>query len=325
METSPSPAGSKSSRKKPRAQRKKKQALAKSDLDAFDDQMHALDILTASLKDKDRKQAAAETSFHNAAETIATSLRRRGIVAKKEEAVEVSLAPTLASMSEHSSDFTPPVAMELEAYYSAVSMLRNMEERIGALQVEQQEQLERRGLMEDQGQVLDQNEEDFLRMWRDELDSAYNDFRAAQTAVKERREECDVMNIAIPIWTEVNSVDERVGSSHNDAPGEDVTSPTNSITADSRLQPPSVLPLMLDDPLLQAPSSPLATPPQKPMAKASIYRWIKNIDVDFDSQPHSLPQSVPLALSQTATSTMGHDGSDTVADSTRSDDARAST
>lgn len=319
------PTGSNTSPKKPRARRKKMQAAAKLDFDALKDQMHALGILTEQLTDKDRKQDVAEASFNNAVEALATTLRRRGLVSKEEKAVEVSLAPTLASTSEHLSDIASPIAVELEAYYDAVSTLRNMGERIGELQAEQQEQLERRGMMEDQGQVLDQTEEDFLRMWRDLLDVAYNDFRAAQTAVKERRQQCDAMNIAIPTWAEVDSTGEKAESSDNDAPDREMASLANTIPADSKLQPSNGLPL--------------ATPPQKPMAEDSIFRWIETTDPDFDSQPHGFPQGTPLALSQGVTSTVEqqdnaltlplplrtHDWSDTVAGSTRSDDATAST
>lgn len=339
MDTSSNLVGSNTSPKKPRARRKKMQAVAKLDFDALKDQMHALDILTEQLRDKDRKQDVAEASFNNAVEALATTLRRRGLVSQEEKAVEVSLAPTLASTSEHSSDIGSPIAVELEAYYDAVSTLRNMGERIGELQAEQQEQLERRGMMEDQGQVLDQKEEDFLRMWRDLLDVAYNNFKAAQAAVKEKRQKCDDMNVAIPTWAEVNSTGEQAESSNNDAPVQDMASPTNSISADSALLPPNGLPLVPNDPLREEIGTPLATPLQKPVAKDSILRWMDNTDPDIDSQPHGFPQGTPLALSQGITSTVEkednaltlplpvrtHDWGATVAGSTRSDDATAST
>jgi hypothetical protein len=75
-----------------------------------------------------------------------------------------------------------------------------MSERIGDLQVEKQEQWERRGLEEDQGQLLDQNEDEFLRAWSDTLKPAYNNYETAKAAVKESRELCDRNNIDIPSW-----------------------------------------------------------------------------------------------------------------------------
>lgn len=71
-----------------------------------------------------------------------------------------------------------------------------MGERLGELQVEQQEQWERRGLVDDQGGLLEQTEEEFVCTWEEILGAAYNDFTAAQTATREARAVCDVMNIA---------------------------------------------------------------------------------------------------------------------------------
>jgi hypothetical protein len=324
MDPPSNPAGSNTSTKKPRARRKKMRTDAKLDFEALKDQMYALNTLTEQLRDNDRKQDAAEGSFNNAVEAIVTTLRRRGLISTKEKTAEVFLAPTIASTSEHSSDVVIPIAAELEAYYDAVSTLRNMAERIGELQVEQQEQLERRGVMEDQGQVLEQNEEDFLNMWRNLFDVACDNFKAAQTAVREKRQECNAMNVEIPAWAEVDSVGEKAESLNNDAPDHDMISLANSIPTNK--------------PLLQDLRSPLPTPPQKSMAKDSIFRWIENTGPNLDSQPQDFPQDIPLPLSRGSTPVMEqqdnapvasslttHDRKDTVAGSSRSDDATATT
>jgi hypothetical protein len=342
LEPLPSTTDSTTSPKKPRARRKKLQSAVKLDLQALEWQLHALDELAEEFRGNDKKQEDAERSFDNAVQNISTKLRRSKLIPESETAPEVSLAPTIVSVSEHPSDASPPIAAELEAYYEAVSTLRNMGERIGELQGEQQEQWERRGVMEDQGQVLDESEEQFLRAWKDILDVAYKDFTIAQAAVEKARLDCDAMNISIPTWAEVNSVGEKADLSSIEAPDEGMVSLPNSMPGISQptsslLQPqaPGDLALLSNEPVLHDHGSPLATPPHVPTAKDRIARWIQDTDPNLDPQLQDFPQGTPLAVSEHATPALEqpcstllpreHQWSDNIPVSARSEDAVAAT
>jgi hypothetical protein len=299
---------SNASPRKPRARRKKLRSDVRLDLQASLDQVQALDELTEELREYDRKQEDAERSFDNAVQTMSTKLRQRKLIPENETALEVSLAPTITSMSEHHSETSPPIAAELAAYYDAIGMLKVMAERVGELQVEQQEQWERRGVMEDQGQVLDQSEDEFLRSWNDTLDVAYKDFTAAQADVEKARQNCDAMSIAIPAWADVDSVGEKADEPSDDAPDQGMVSPPNSIPGNSQpvpriLQPPlhRGLPLVTEETLLHDRGSPLATPPHNPVAKDRVARWIANTDPVLDPQPLDFPQGTPIAVSEDLT------------------------
>lgn len=292
---------SNASAKKPRARRKKLQSAVRLDIEALGKLLLALDELTEELRSNDRKQEDAERSFDNAVQTITTELRRSKLIPENEAAPEVSLAPTIGSMSEHGSNISPPIPDQLEAYYAAVSTLRNMGERIGELQSEQQEQWERRGVMEDQGQVLDQSEDDFTRTWDDTLEIAYKDFTAAQAAVERTRQDCDAMNISIPTWAEVNSVGEKEDPSSDDAPDQGIISVPPSVPGHSPLQQQQDFPLAYSQSLLQGGESPLETPPHVPFSKDRIARWIETTDPTAEPQHPDILQNTPGAFPEDST------------------------
>lgn len=189
-------------RKSTRPRRKKWQSLVRLDFEALKYQLDELNRLTDELQSSDRRQEQAERSFDNVAASLATALRRSN--AEVRPCIEKDFIER--DLIEVQSDRTPqpPIAYELEAYYSAVSTLRNVAERIGELQSEQQEQRERRGVMEDQGQVLGQSEDDLLRHWTKTLSMAYQDFERAQGNVVFARKSCEHAGIAIPAWAEIN-------------------------------------------------------------------------------------------------------------------------
>jgi hypothetical protein len=186
--------------KKPRTRRKKLQTTVILDVEALVGQIQALNFISEEFREGDRKQDGTEKSCDNAAQALSTALRKRGLVSDEDVGSDVFLAPTPKAQSVSSIDTSPSIPAELQAYYAAISLSRNMSERIGDLQVEKQEQWERRGLEEDQGQLLDQNEDEFLRAWSDTLKPAYNNYETAKAAVKESRELCDRNNIDIPSW-----------------------------------------------------------------------------------------------------------------------------
>jgi hypothetical protein len=304
LQPSTSTIDSNASPKKPRARRKKLQSAVKLDLEALEKQLLALDGITEELRSNDQMQEDAERSFDNAVQTISTQLRQSKLIPEDETAPEVCLAPTVGSMSEHPSNISPPIAAELEAYYAAVSTLRNMGERIGELQSEQQEQWERRGVMEDQGQVLDQSEDDFTRTWNDTLEIAYKDFIAAQAAVERTRQDCDAMNISIPTWAEVNSVGEKEDPSSDDVPDRGMASLPNSVPGDSQPGRQQGFALVFNQPLLRGGESPLETPLHAPFSKDRVARWIETTGPTLEPQHPDSLQSTPGAFREDSPSAL---------------------
>lgn len=192
--------------KKPRARRKKLQSSLCRDFAAIKESMDAWVVLTEELRASDRHREQAGKAFDNVVASITASLRRseacipRALV--EDQSVR-TLQPPICSPQ-------PPISSELEAYYHSVSTLRNMGERVAELQCEQGEQWERRRLMEDQGQVLDQSDDDFLRCWEETLSVASQDLERAQRDVAFARESCEDAGVVIPAWAVHNTGPQQV-------------------------------------------------------------------------------------------------------------------
>jgi hypothetical protein len=273
------------STKKPRTRRKRLHSIASLDFEALKDQILALHLLAEDLREGDRKQDEAITSFDNATQAISTALRKRELVVEHDTKPDVFLARTPSVRSTGEIDTSPPIPCELEAYYAAVGDLRNMSERIGDLQVEKQEQELRRGLEEDQGQVLEPNDDDFRRIWSEQLEVAYNNFETARTAFLEAREACKRENINIPSWAIVNSVGDQADLKHDDEPDQGMVSPPNSIPANSRINKTVASEILLHDH-----GSPLATPPTNTsLATERVVQWV----VGVNNQPLHMPFDIP--------------------------------
>jgi hypothetical protein len=121
-----------------------------------------LNALTAEMRMTERAAEKAEQSFHNAHQATFTAFRRRKLINLDAIGSDVTLVPTPLQSSVASSAGATDTVDELQVYYAAVGTLKNMRERIWDLQAEQQEQWERRGLLEDQGHVFEQNDEEFV-------------------------------------------------------------------------------------------------------------------------------------------------------------------
>jgi hypothetical protein len=272
----PLPANLDTPPKKLRARRRKLQHTVVLDVDALNRQIQNLNSISEELRDDDRKQVEAESLCDNATQALSTELRKQGLVLDDDAGSDVFLAPTPTAQSVGSIDDSPPIPAELEAYYAAFSHSRNMSERIGELQVEQQEQWVRRGLEEDQGQLLDQSDDEFLRTWNETLEIAYNDYETAEAAVKEAREACDRKNIEIPSSDKVYSIGNLADLTRADAPDQGMVSPPNSVPVSSRI----VNRMYANEPLLHDHGSPLATPPiNNPLATERVARWVETVDV----------------------------------------------
>jgi hypothetical protein len=277
----PNPAKPDVSSKKPRSRRKRLHATANLDFKALKDQILALHLVSEDLREGDTRQDEAIASFDNATQAISTALRKRELVIDNEAEFDVFLARTPSVRYTGEAETSPPLPVELEAYYAAVGDLRNMSERIGDLQVEKQEQEERRGLEEDQGQLLEPNEDDFRRTWSETLEVAYNNFETAHNTFLQAREACNRKNIDIPSWAIVNSVGDQADLTHHGAPDQGMVSPPNSIPANSRTNK-----MDASEPQLHDHGSPLATPPfNNPLTTERVAQWVAGVD----TQPLDMP------------------------------------
>ena len=194
--------------KKARGRRKKLQSSVFQDFGVLKAQLDSLTMLSDELRASDRRQEQAEESFDNAAAAIVASLRRSDACVPRDLVEDQSvrtLQIPICSLQHPTSSPQSPIPCELGAYYHSVSTLRNMHERVSELQLEQQEQWKRRGVMADQGQVLDQSDGDFLRSWEEILSVANRDFGQAQRDVAFARKSCENAGIVIPAWVMVNT------------------------------------------------------------------------------------------------------------------------
>lgn len=198
-----------SSTKKPGSRLKKLQAEMQLDAEAITGQIQAMNAQMVELREQDRRLQHAEDAFDNATRAMFTALRRERLLNDDENSdttSEISLAPSSAFRSITSAALAPPISPDLEEYYKAVSEMRNMQERFHWLIAERDEQWERRAMLEEQGQCLDQTDDEFIKAWEKQLDEAEANYEDAGAAVESARRVCETADIVIPDWAEDSSV-----------------------------------------------------------------------------------------------------------------------
>lgn len=175
------------------------------DLEAFDSQCQDLKSLSTSLRDHDKKWEASELAFDNVCRNIFHELRVRQLVSGDATEDDISLKSTSYFKSADSASTPLPMVKELADYFAAYSRLRHMSERIDDLTGEQLEQRERRDLLRDQEQVLDQTDEEFSAKWDQILGPATKDYEEALLAVESTRKLCSDAGIEIPAWARIDA------------------------------------------------------------------------------------------------------------------------
>jgi hypothetical protein len=239
-----------------------------------------LNALTAEMRMTERAAEKAEQSFHNAHQATFTAFRRRKLINLDAIGSDVTLVPTPLQSSVASSAGATDTVDELQVYYAAVGTLKNMRERIWDLQAEQQEQWERRGLLEDQGHVFEQNDEEFVLAWDRPLGVANKDFEEARTAVEDARRACIQANVTIPSWAEVNSVGDELEPGGRDSPIQEAVSPPNSVPQAHHLDNFAEQDAeTAKERLLQDRGSPLSTPPAySSLIRDRVDKWMTEIE-----------------------------------------------
>lgn len=164
---------------------------------------HAAKLMDQT-KVHDRLLERATDAFDNAALAMFTALHGNEVT------IDDGVLPVtfLGASSENNSidPATPdtPLIPQLDRYYDAVGNFEIMRKRLTDLYMERQEQWERRVMMADQEQVIEQSDEDFSAEWRRMLGVAEEDLRVAREVVEDARKSCDADNIDIPMWAQVS-------------------------------------------------------------------------------------------------------------------------
>jgi hypothetical protein len=282
---------------KPSTSRKRSQSLLKKlessvhlDTEELRARIKGLNALTAEMRMNERAVEKAEHSFRNAHQAAFTAFRRRKLINVDAIGSDVSLVPTPLRSPVASSAGAIDTVDELEVYYAAVGTLKNMRERIWDLQAEQQEQWERRGLLEDQGHVLEQNDEEFMLAWDKQLKVANKDFEEARTAVEDARKACIQANITIPSWAEVNSVGDELEPGGRDSPIQEAVSPPNSVPAHHLDNFTEQDAISAKERLLHDRGSPLSTPPAyNSLIRDRVDRWMTEIEPQSTNDLYGSP------------------------------------
>lgn len=268
------------STKKPKSRLKKLRTEVQLDVEAMGGQIQAVNGQMAELREQDRRLQHAEDAFDNAARAVSTALRRLRLIDDDENfdmRSEVSLASSSAYRSIQSDALASPVFPELAEYYKAFSDLRIMHERFMWLENERNEQWERRVMLEEQDQFLDQTEDEFIEAWEKRLNEAEVNYEDAKAATEEARLACHAAEITIP------DLDDAIDASSADADSKQqpFNASHNHTIIPPNIRPPSqifddIVPETLpEDP----PSSQSLTPParQHLMMENRISQWVDDV------------------------------------------------
>ncbi|KAM0718566.1 hypothetical protein Q7P37_005636 [Cladosporium fusiforme] len=189
---------------KPRARHRKLQDAVYRDLRAIEERCQHLETLSVDIRAHDKRLEAREMAFDNVCRVIFHQLSAHGLSSSADHGDNDSLKSTSFFESASSVATTTPTAPELSNYFFAFSHLRDMSERIDDLSGEQGEQKERRGLLEDQGYTLDENEEEFSSRWQSTMKPAERNYNEARLALENAQKLCADANIEIPGWASMD-------------------------------------------------------------------------------------------------------------------------
>lgn len=169
-------------------------------------QLESVDSALAETREADRKVAKAEKADRNAVRALFTALGGNNLLDNDEAWSDVTLISELDEESAASTHASAQIPPQLETYFEAVSTLKIMRERLLDLHEEFQEQSERRDLLTDQGQPLEQSDAEFASMQSSMLQSAEKDFSEAAVAVADARKLCAAEGVEIPSSSDSESM-----------------------------------------------------------------------------------------------------------------------
>lgn len=198
------PAGNKSGpfTKRPKYQFRKLHNKMQSDLETLASKHEAVDELMRALRAHDRRVERADQALDNASQALFSALQQKDVALgglyDNDKLSDVSLASTSAFGSEASVTVGTPMPPQLVEFYNAVSNYKIMRERLVDLEIERQEQWERRLLLADQDQTLDGPDEQFKANWQKDFVAPEQDFENVRMMLRQAHKLCMEAGIATP-------------------------------------------------------------------------------------------------------------------------------
>lgn len=186
-----------------KAKEKKLKIKARKAMKMLISQLQDVEVLMKSLEESHLRIQRAERRSENSARAMYAAVEGRGLQDQVDDWSDASLGTSSSVFSSASQEPTPPQNTSLEQYFDAVGTLNNVHERWAELHVEKQEQEERRILMLDQEQTLEQSDGEFERSWQKHFDTGEKALHKAWEVVEAALDVCRKEQIEIPPWARV--------------------------------------------------------------------------------------------------------------------------
>lgn len=182
-----------------RRQLKNAHSTLRSDVEAFSAQKQSVISLLADLRDSDMKLDDAGHAFQKVTEA-ALQMLRHATLADDDVTSIVSIASTPAIEHDETESATEQIPEQLQKYYDSAIQVRFMQERLDDLYTEKAEQLTRRDLIREQDGKLDETDEEFERMWDEDLSPARQNLDVAVTDLQAALKACRDADVDVPAW-----------------------------------------------------------------------------------------------------------------------------
>jgi hypothetical protein len=184
--------------KKPKAQLRRLHFT----LEILATKIQKVDELLEPLTTYDRQIKKTEQALDNASRALIRAVQGDNAVGGNlddgDSASDASLANTSSFNSKASVILSPPMAPELVEFYKAVNNYKFVREHLWDLNYERQEQWDRRLLLADQDQPLEQTDEEFTAMWEALYVVQGQDREDAKKALWKARKSCMDAGITTP-------------------------------------------------------------------------------------------------------------------------------
>lgn len=166
-------------------------------------QLRDVEVLMDELEENSLQIQRAERHFEDVVRAMYAAIDGKDLQGDADDWSDVSVGTSSSVLSSPSRESAPPQDPNLEQYFDAVGTLHVVHERWADLHIEKQEQEERRLLMTDQGQMLEQSDEQFERSWQKHFENAEQALHRAWEVVEAAVDLCSKKDIEIPLWAKV--------------------------------------------------------------------------------------------------------------------------
>ena len=263
-----------------RRQLKKVHATLQSDVEAFGAQGQFVISLMADLRDSDMKLDEAGHALQKVTEA-ALRMLHHATLADDDVMSIVSIASTPVTEHDETESATEQLSEELQKYYDSAIQVRFMQERLDDLYTEKAEQLTRRDLVREQDGKLDETDEEFERVWEEDLSPARQNLDVAVADLKAALKACREADIDVPAW-------------------DPEIAPFSTRSSSPALHDKEQLSDLVTRPAIVGSRSSFASSNDHPQVKQTVERWVVGVEPSVDAippttalhpeqNPHSLP------------------------------------